>query len=283
MGQIYESSGKSRCRQTPKFFRVQHEDSYTQQAQVQPNSSLAFSTELELEPDHDLTKERIERHLNWYNVSYLWTTFISVFDNRGTAEDRVYHHSRNRREHIRRKNLFIAEIVPGVLHPKFFQATDSDLKVPIWIDDLHSSDITKCNMWISIAEVRVTFKIPTRVGQDNEWLACGRINRNVIHQIIPYDGTDFHNPGSALNVGTVISTGTYKLGSHIIMTIPQMRIEHVLLRSWTDWKTFILEGIERKKFISGVRQIRILRPSSQMKRIKCIPWQSTRQCCIEFY
>jgi hypothetical protein len=70
--------------------------------------------------------------------------------------------------------------------------------IPIWIDlsgcktSVYRKGkskllVHKAEVWLSIAELREQYSIPNCVGQDNEWLACGRIPVSRVEQIMPYN------------------------------------------------------------------------------------------------
>jgi hypothetical protein len=71
--------------------------------------------------------------------------------------------------------------------------------IPIWVNlecfwpsdtlIVDEEDFLECEaeVWLSMAEIRKHFGLAEKKGQDDEWLACGRIPLVRVKQIVPYN------------------------------------------------------------------------------------------------
>lgn len=68
-----------------KFYRVHSEKAFTKYYPVNPweDTDVAFQAQGLFEFVGELTKERVERHLNWYDRSVPLPSYISAFDTKG--------------------------------------------------------------------------------------------------------------------------------------------------------------------------------------------------------
>jgi hypothetical protein len=101
----------------------------------------------------------------------------------------------------------MANLEPAAYRPSTVTTSENTSQresrdIPIWIDPSICQPSTrrvgkkkvilrKAEIWLAMAEIREHFNIPNGTGQDNEWLACGRIPVSRIEEIIPFDGRTF--------------------------------------------------------------------------------------------
>ncbi|KAF1952381.1 hypothetical protein CC80DRAFT_552510 [Byssothecium circinans] len=178
--------------------------SYTRYMNALSSSEYAFSSQEPFETDRDVTRERILQHLTWdppRDKTIPSTSFISAFDSIEKAKDR-----------IKTEYLF----------PAYFVPAKSNIRIPVWLDRRRVA-LPQPGMWISIDEVRsfYDFGKGKGKGQDDEWLACGIISKELIEQIIPYDGKALHEERSQIRV--VCKRGVFDWEARVWKPIPQLQ------------------------------------------------------------
>ncbi|KAI0160810.1 hypothetical protein GGR57DRAFT_456333 [Xylariaceae sp. FL1272] len=152
------------------FFRVQHDRSFTFWSDIDGFASKAHYL-------MDLSywiKAKLILHLCWEDRSLESTPYISVFDNKGDAENRALFH-------VRRKdrNVFIAKITVKQLEEislpiHFLEGT---VQLPAWKDRLSGC------VFLSTADVRKHLKIPLETSQLSEWFALDDIPAMLIEAV----------------------------------------------------------------------------------------------------
>lgn len=213
-----------------KFYRVHCEHSFTAYHPINPQeeSEFAFQAQGLLDCIQELTKERIERHLNWHDKTASPSSYISVFDNygyntpsistwseanskSGKAKNRARFHFDEAPSSWRARQILIAAINTSHLEQAVLKPPNSGTAIPIWVDKTYldksiipmsAEDLEgRIHVWVSIAEIRPIFGIPWGKGQDDEWLAYRRIPWNKVDCVMPYDGSKLYTtPGDKIKL-----------------------------------------------------------------------------------
>jgi hypothetical protein len=120
------------------------------------------------------------------------------------------------------ERVSVAKIKNRGLKPALYRHDQDDASqapspdIPIWIEEdsietaknvMPINTVVRCQaeIWLSMAEIRKPFSIPNGVGQDNEWLACGRIPVSRVEQIMPYNAEGlFEKPQLNVTSGSYI-------------------------------------------------------------------------------
>jgi hypothetical protein len=120
------------------------------------------------------------------------------------------------------ERVSVAKIKNRGLKPALYRRDQDDASqapspdIPIWIEEdsietaknvMPINTVVRCqaDIWLSKAEIRKPFSIPNGVGQDNEWLACGRIPVSRVEQIMPYNAEGlFEKPHLNVTSGSYI-------------------------------------------------------------------------------
>jgi hypothetical protein len=126
------------------------------------------------------------------------------------------------------ERVSVAKIKNRGLKPALYRRDQDDASqapspdIPIWIEEdsietaknvMPINTVVRCQaeIWLSMAEIRKPFSIPNGVGQDNEWLACGRIPVSRVEQIMPYNAEGlFEKPHLNVTSGSYIFNFQYQ-------------------------------------------------------------------------
>ncbi|KAI0176990.1 hypothetical protein BJ166DRAFT_12114 [Pestalotiopsis sp. NC0098] len=197
---VYERCDTPRRPLPAKFYRVHRECAFTEYIPAVPGQNLPFAFQARGSFDlaQELTRDRVERHLNWSDTAAPLSSFISVFDSYEKAQERADFHSHYAPRFRRETRVSIAEISTAGLVQTMFQSSASSPAIPIWVDrtHLHKTLATSYGgapaspvaaIWVSVGEIRPVLGIPEGIGQDDEWLAFRHILRDRVDRIVPYD------------------------------------------------------------------------------------------------
>ncbi|KAF1966101.1 hypothetical protein BU23DRAFT_560558 [Bimuria novae-zelandiae CBS 107.79] len=152
------------------FYRAQHRRSFTHY-----DSQYGFEAQGRylMDYSHWINKQKIESHLNRNARPLEPTPFISVFDNRASANSRAQIF-RNRGY----RDVFIAEIRPGGLECtslplRFFEGV---VDLPAWI-------APEGTIFLSSADLRRYLHVDVAISDRHEWLAIEWIPASMIRVI----------------------------------------------------------------------------------------------------
>lgn len=141
-----------------KFYRVDRENAFTEYIPAVPGEKLdfAFRARGSFDLVEELTKDRVERHLNWYDTAAPPSSFISVFDSYGQwspewspyvnlieteeAEERARFHYHVAPPSRRARRIPIAEISTAGLVEAVLLPSVSSPAIPIWVDRTTSTE-----------------------------------------------------------------------------------------------------------------------------------------------
>ncbi|KAF2636198.1 hypothetical protein P280DRAFT_522442 [Massarina eburnea CBS 473.64] len=188
---------------------------HRQEPHLKLRSGVAFQSIEDFDPNRDLTKVRIERHLVW-NQKKDPSSYISTFSNRDSALRRAHFHydTSNRIGH----RVAIAEIstndlvavtIRGTLSecikttwrekefPYMSRSQDTnekerEVQIPAWISKpaRPAKDSENTNS-ISVEQFS-NLRVPAAQGHDFEWLATGQIPKTRITRVMPFDGFEIY-------------------------------------------------------------------------------------------
>ncbi|KAK4140386.1 uncharacterized protein C8A04DRAFT_14975 [Dichotomopilus funicola] len=155
-------------RPPPNFYRVQHDQSFTEYDDGRFESKAHYV----MNYHHWVNAKKFHQHLDWKSrVEAEYSPFISVFDNKADAKERA-------RFHLERgcKGVFIAQISSQSLRPTTLEIESSEkiVNLPAWEDP-----VTGC-IFLSTPDVRLYLGVDSRQSSVSEWFALDCISEELI-------------------------------------------------------------------------------------------------------
>ncbi|OJZ79618.1 hypothetical protein ASPFODRAFT_54946 [Aspergillus luchuensis CBS 106.47] len=158
----------------PFFYRVQHDRSYTI---FDPQTGFESNGHYSMPYSFWLNKGKVESHSDWQARPIQPTPFISVFDDRAKADERLKHHRCQSDTGIILATIDTSSLSPTIIDIYF--ANNTTVRLSAWENNEGTT-------FVSTQAFREHLRVQTSISQASEWFALDCMPLNMICQIEAY-------------------------------------------------------------------------------------------------